>query len=199
MFVFTPSRRSALCIVGFLGLAVVAAAAPRWRTPAVATTNLVRGFAAQPVAADSLRPQERSFLEKAAEASRDESQLAKLALSQAVNSDVRSFAQQLAADQRSIGDAIEGLRRKRGAIPDNVPAVPEIVTEASQKLSVKTGPEFDKEFVRLMAEARAAVIALFEQAASELKDPDVRELAASQLPTLRGHQNRLVELRRALE
>jgi putative membrane protein len=196
---FSSRRRLALGIAGLLSVAAVASAAPRWRGQAVATNNLIRGFAAQPLAADTLRPLERSFLEKAAETSREEMQLARLALSQAANSDLRTFAQQLAVDQRSIGDALEGLRRKRGAVVDPAPAASEVVSEASQKLATKTGAEFDREFVRLMSEARTATIALFEQAAADIKDPDVRELAAENLPTLRAHQNRLLELKAALE
>lgn len=196
---FTFSPRFALGVAGLLGLAAIASAAPRWRGQVVATNNLIRGFAVQPLAADTFRPLEQSFLEKAAEASREETQLARLATSQAANSDVRSFAQQLAVDQRSLGDAVEGVRRKKGVVVDPAPAAPEIVSEAAQKLATKTGAEFDREFVRLMNEARTASLALFEQAAAEIKDPDVRQLAADSLPTLRAHRNRLLELKAALE
>lgn len=188
-----------LALVGLASATCIASlsAGPRWRTGKL-TANLVRGYVAHPLAVDNLRPQERSFLEKALEASREQAQLARLAQSQAVNSTLRSFAQQLAVDQRTIGDAIDGLRRKKGAVIDDTPRA-EIVTESYQRLAARTGADFDREFVRVLSELQSSFMALFEEASSDTKDPDVRDLAAQHLTTLRGHQSQLVSLRKALE
>lgn len=193
------SRRLILGALVLFGLDIAASAAPHWRPRAVASANLMRGYTAQPLASDTLRPEERTFLEKAAAVSREQGQLARLAVSQATNSDLRAFAQQLAADQRTISDAIEGARRRKAAMTDPAAPAPELLSEVSQKLASHTGADFDREFVRLLSEAQTATISLFEQAASEIKDTELRELAANHLPTLRAHQNQLVALRKAIE
>src|SRR5687768_85188 len=78
---------------GFLGVSLTAdAAGPRSRQ--VSARNLTRGFAAEPLAANDLRPVERAFLTKALETARQQLALARVGVSQATNSEVRSHAQQ---------------------------------------------------------------------------------------------------------
>jgi putative membrane protein len=189
--------------IASLGLAAVAAtAAPRWRGPAA--RSFVRSFAAEPLATDTLRPTERSFLEKAADLSRDEVQIARLAVAQATSTDIRAFAQQIAADHKQLNDSVEALRRRKGSAAPGTGEKengkgPEITTEASQKLAQKTGADFDKEFIRVIGQLHTSAVTLFEEAMADAKDGDVRDLAGSYLPTLRDHQNRITELRKTLE
>lgn len=186
------------CALGLLVaaslLTLSASAAPRFRGPIA--KNLIHNFAAEGLATDTLRPSERTFLEKAAALSRDELRLARLAVSQAAGSEVKALAQQMAADQQQIADSVDSLRRKKGS-SEAVP--PEVVSEAAQKLAQKTGADFDREFVRVVADLHAEMVILFEQSMSDAKDTDVRELLGSYLPMLRDHQNKMNELRKALE
>ena len=69
----------------------------------------------------------------------------------------------------------------------------------SKKLIEKSGADFDREFVRALVTLNYDVMSLFEQAAADLKDPDVRELAAVELPVLRGHRNTALDLKRTLD
>ncbi len=191
-------RRRA-CRLGLVAAAALvgassAAGAPRFRGPVA--KNLIHNFAAEGLASDSLRPSERTFLEKAAALSRDELRLARLAVSQATSSEVKAFAQQMAGDQQQISDSVDSLRRKKGSAPA---VAPEVVSEAAQKLAQKTGADFDREFVRVVADVHAEMVILFEQSMSDAKDTDVRELLGSYLPVLRDHQNKVNELRKALE
>jgi putative membrane protein len=184
----------------FSGLAVATlrpetAAASRRADPKMRVV-MARSFAGEALATDALRPAERTFLERAAALARGELRLARLAVGQAVGSDVRSFATQLATDHQALVDAMEALRRRKGATaaPVTGPAA-----EESDPLAGRSGPEFDRAFVRTITEQHEELLTLFEQAASEARDADVRELAGSALPTLRDHRNKLVELRKALE
>jgi putative membrane protein len=118
-------------------------------------------------------------------------------VSQATGSEVKSLAQQIAADHQQINDSIESLRRKKGAALEAPGEV--IVSEASQKLAQKSGADFDREFVRVLAGIHADAVTLFETAMSDAKDGDIRELLGSYLPMLRDHQNKVNELRKALE
>ena len=176
------------------GLGRSAAAAPKWRGPVA--KNRASHYVVEPLASDTLRPSERTFLEKAAALSREEMRLARLAVSQAAGSDVKAVAQQIATDHQQLNDSVEGLRRKKGAA---VEAPVDIVSEASLKLAQKNGADFDRAFVRVMADAQAEVVILFERSMSDAKDTDVRELLGAYLPVLRDHQNKISELRKALE
>lgn len=176
----------------FLGLAVSASAAPRWRSGPDLAKNLVLGFAALPLASDALRPVERTFLEKAAASSRQQMRLAKLALSQAVSSDIRTYAQQIASDNRQLNDSVEDLLRKKGISPDQIAS--DVATETYTQLAVSAGSDFDREFLRLAGDMHGNALTLFEEVMADAKDEDVRELVGTYLPVLRNHRNRGTEL-----
>jgi putative membrane protein len=181
----------ALTIVG-----AVLNAAPPWRMGAVSARNLASGFAAEPIAGETLRPAERSFLTKATETSRQTVRLAEVGLGQANNSELRSHAHQLATDYRRLGDALEALIRRKGGIAGAPVGGP---SETYQKLAAKSGDTFDRDFVRATSDLNTGVLTLFEQAASEAKDADVREFAAAQLPVLRAHRTAITELKKTLD
>lgn len=164
--------------------------------PVIGESHLA-GMAIDALAAETLRPVERTFLEKAAALSRQQIQLAQLAVSQSAGTDVRTYAQQVASDYRQISDSVEGLRRKKGVSAGS--ATDAFVSESHQRLAQKTGGDFDREFVRLAGELQAAVLTLFEEVMADAKDAEVRELAGSCLPVLREHQNRVTELKKAYD
>jgi putative membrane protein len=153
-------------------------------------------LAAEPLATDALRPTEQTFLEKAMESSRQQVRLADVGAAQANSSEVRSYALQLSADYRDLGESLDALVRRKGGIAG---APVGTTSENYQKLTTRAGNEFDREYVRLTDELCNSVMRLFEQAANNAKDPDVREFASAQLPLLRGHQNRSVELKKIFE
>jgi putative membrane protein len=154
------------------------------------------GVASAFCATDTLRPNERTFLEKAVESTRQELRLADVGVAHATSSDLRSHALQLAADYRDLRDALDTLISRKGGLAG---APVGGSSETYQKLSARSGEDFDREFVRVATELSDSVMALFEQAANNAKDPDVREFASAQLPLLRSHQNRGVELRKVFE
>lgn len=194
-------RRMVVGTLACLGLAVSLAAAPRWRGPIA--QSFMRGFSAEPLATATLRPSERTFLEKAASLSGEKLRMARLAVSQANSSEVRDFAQQLATDHQSMSNTLADLQRRKGAATppasDTKAESPDVVSESFQRLAGKTGADFDREFVRIFTEAHTQLLNLVEQATSDAKDVDVREFAGAVLPTLRDHQNRLTELRKVFE
>lgn len=167
-----------------------------WRRGFQTTLALV-ATAATLVAAEALRPNERTFLEKATESARQQLRLADIRTSQATSSELRSHASQLTADYRDLSDSLEALIRRKGGLPPGAPVGTS--SETYQKLSARPAEEFDREFVRIASNLSEGVLALFEQAANDAKDPDVRDFATAQLPTLREHRNRSVELKKTFE
>lgn len=164
--------------------------------PRVVARNLVLGFAPDPLATDELRVNEKAFLVKALETTRQQMRLAEVGASQAESSDVRSYALQLVADYRTLSDALDALVRRKGGISD---APVGGTSEKYDKLMTKSGAEFDREFIRTAADRSYDVMTVFEQAAAESKDTEVRDFAAAELPVLRAHRNAAIDLKRALE
>lgn len=164
----------------------------------VAARSLIRGYPTDPLATD-LRGADSAFVRKAIETGRLQVRMAELASSQAVRSDVRGHAEQLKSDNRQLIEACTALQQRKG-MSRSVTAVAETAEpDTYARLAERSGAEFDRAFVLLMAGVHEDMISLFEQAASESRDPDVRDLAAAQIPMLRAHRNRITELKQAYE
>jgi putative membrane protein len=175
-------------------MASVEAASPL-RNRQVSARTFTPAFAAERPG-DALRPTERAFLIKASGISREQVRLAEVGVGQAVNSDVRSHALQMVTDFRALSDALEALIRRKGGIAG---APVGGSSETFQKLMEKPGNTFDQEFVRTVAKMSSDTLTMFEQVVSESKDADVRELAAAQLPMLRGQRTSITELKKAVD
>jgi putative membrane protein len=190
---FHRSVTLGVALASFLGTTLIAdAAGPRTRQ--VSARSLTRGFAGEPLAANDLRPGERAFLTKALETVRQQLRLAEVGVSQATSAEVRSHAQQLLVDYRALNDSLDALTRRKGGIAG---APVGGTSETYQKL-LTAGANFDREFIRIAAQATDDVLSLFEQVASDAKDVDIRELAAAELPVLRGHRGTITELQKSL-
>lgn len=191
--------RAVTVLAALVASGVVAEATTYPRVRQAAARNLLAGHSVEPVAGiDSLRPAELLFLERAAIASRLQIRLAELGSGQANNSDVRNHAERVKGDNRQLLDSLTAMIQRKSSSARPVVDSP-ASAETYALLAAKSGADFDREFVRVMADLHDATISLFEQAVSETKDPDIKELAAAQLPTLRAHKNRIVELKQAYE
>jgi predicted outer membrane protein len=151
--------------------------------------------AVEPSAVDALRPAERAFLMQAVEDTRQQLRLAQVGVSQATSAEVRSHAQQLVADYRSLNTSLEALIRRKGGIAG---APVGGTSENYRKLVETTGNNFDWEFMRTVARKTDDVLTRFEQVVSQAGDEDIREFAAAQLPTLRAHRSEATKLTKAL-
>jgi putative membrane protein len=154
-------------------------------------------FGAERLAAvDPLTAADRAFLAEARESIRQQRRLGELGQSQARNTEVRRHAQKIVSDYRTMLEAIDGLVRKKGvALVES----PEIPSSAYQEVSGKAGPEFERAFVLAMVDLHENTLSLFEHTAADARDPDVRQLAAAQLPVLREHRNGITVLRKLYE
>lgn len=191
--------RAVFVVAALTAGGVVAEATTYPRVRQAAARNLLAGYAVEPVAGvDSLRPAELLFLERAAGASRLQIRLAELGSGQANSSDVRNHAERVKGDNRQLLDSLTAMLQRKNSSARPVVDSP-ASTETYALLAAKSGAEFDREFVRVMADLHDATISLFEQTVSETKDAEIKELAAAQLPVLRAHKNRIVELKQAYE
>jgi putative membrane protein len=166
------------------------------RARQVSARSLARGFTTEAMAVGEFRPAERAFLGKAVETSGQQMRLAEIGISQARTAEVRSHAQQLVTDYRSMHDSLGALIRRRGGIAG---APVGGTSETYQKLVEKAGANFDREFVRTVGQITDDLLTLFEQVTSESKDSEVREFAAAQLPVLRAHRSEITALQKTFD
>ena len=196
LFIPRAFARLGLWLLGSACLGHAVASAGPARVRQVSARSWVKHTAAEPLAADELRAGEKAFLAKAVETVRQQMRLAEVGASKADSSEVRSHALQLASDYRDLNEALESLIRRKGGLA-GAPAG--ATSESYQKLTEKSGADFDREFVRVVAAASGEAMNLFETAAAEAKDPDVRDFAANELPILRAHRNTIADLKKTYD
>lgn len=63
-------------------------------------------------------------------------------------------------------------------------------------LAQRGGEEFDQQYVRLMVKEHEDAVNMFEKAAQDARDPQVRSFASQHVPTLREHLQEAKNLRR---
>lgn len=179
----------------FLPAAPLAAAAHR-RFPSfvlaqVGITPLPSGGNTAPEA--GLRAEGRTFLVRSIENGRAQAEIARLAATQATNSDVRELAQQLATDYSQFNTALEALARRKTV---EVPLQPTSYSDDYRELARRSGEDFDHAFVHAIAAANARALRLCEDAVAKAQDSDVRQLAGSMLPVVRDHVNKTTAIER---
>lgn len=148
-------------------------------TPTTSTTD-------QPSAvANSISQDDLDFINKAAQGGLLEVQLGQVAARQGTVSSVKTMGQKLSADHSAAYDELKGLAAKKGL--NLASTLDSDHQKRLDELSKMGGTKFDKDYADYMAEDHEKEVRLFEKAAKEANDPDVRAWANKTLPTLRGH------------
>lgn len=147
------------------------------------------GIPAQPsptAASNLLSNSEKQFLIDAAANTQYELAVAQLAKDKAADSAVKSYAAMLVGDHSESQLKLQLLaQRHQVLLPSRLPADKQRVVD---ELNKATGKDFDRQFIQTVGlHDHKADIELFEKASRDAKDSEVREFAATALPTLRAH------------
>jgi putative membrane protein len=129
---------------------------------------------------------DRDFVMTAASSDNMEIEASRLALERSKTDAVRKFAQQMVDDHSKTSEQLRSIARNAG------------VTEAMQmnamhsgdldKLRGMNGREFDQEYAaQVGVAAHQQAVALFDRAAREATDPQLKSFAEQTLPHLREH------------
>jgi len=131
------------------------------------------------------RVDDKKFLKDAAMGSMTETQLGKLAAEKASSDNVKQFGQKLASDHAKAAEEL-----KQVAAKENI-QIPESLDSKHQskvdKLSKLSGPQFDKAFVKDQMKDHEKDVDRYKAEAQYGTNPDVKTMAAKQLPTLQQH------------
>jgi putative membrane protein len=129
--------------------------------------------------------QDRKFVATAGEAGAAEVEMARVAMDRAQSSDVKNFASRMVSDHEKAGEDLDKIAASKGMpVDDKMSAKDQAELDRLRKLQ---GANFDREYVKSQLAAHKAAVALFDKESKSGNDRDLKQFAASTLPTLRDH------------
>jgi putative membrane protein len=131
------------------------------------------------------RNPDRKFAEEATQAGLAEIEAGKIAQTQASAAPVKSFAEQMVTDHTKATDQLRQIALSKGLMLST--STDRSHARKLDKLSEFHGPEFDREYMRMMVSEHKKTVSLFEKEAKSGKDPELKNFAASLLADLQKH------------
>ncbi|MBC3785782.1 DUF4142 domain-containing protein [Spirosoma utsteinense] len=135
---------------------------------------------------------DNDFAVKAANGGMLEMEVARMAREKAQNNDVKEFAAMMLSDHQKANDELKALAGRKNI------TLPARLGDDEQKhvdeLAKLTGSEFDKKYVDLMVDDHEEDIKLFQKAADDVDDADLKAYATKTLPTLQKHLERITTI-----
>ena len=123
----------------------------------------------------------QSFVSQAAVIGKAEIELGQIALKNTQDANVRTYAQRMVADHSAADKKLQAMQ-----LPQSLDAEHESLKAKLQGLK---GEDFDRAYVKAMANGHDKAVALFESASQQPQMPDdLKQFAASTLPTLEQHK-----------
>lgn len=125
------------------------------------------------------------FAVEAADGGLMEVELGTLALTKASSADVKQFAQMMVDQHTVANNELKALAQQKNI------TLPTVMGNENRRkydrLSEKTGTDFDKGYMDLMIEDHKDDIDEFEDQAEDGRDPELKAWASSKVATLRHH------------
>lgn len=136
--------------------------------------------------AASLSEDDQGFLRKAGESGMLEIQASELAIQKSQHPEVQRFAEMMIKDHTEVDKELKALAESKGfQLPIELERDKRNLMENLRQLE---GPSFDKEYAEEIAvDAHEDAVELFEDAADDADDADVKAFAAKHLPALKKH------------
>jgi putative membrane protein len=127
----------------------------------------------------------KEFVADAATGGMMEVELGNLAQQKAQSQRVKDFGKMMVDDHTQANNNLKDIASKKNI------EVPATMTDNQKKdmdkLSKKSGADFDKAYVNMMVDDHKKDIDAFKKAASDVGDNDVKNFATTTLPTLQKH------------
>lgn len=140
----------------------------------------------------SVSVSDKKFVREAAEGGMAEVELGKLATEKASSEEVKKFGQRMVDDHSKAADELKELASSKGIqVPDKLSAKDQMMKDRLSKLS---GEQFDRAYMSDMVKDHTQDVADFKLESSSGTDPDVKNFAATTLPTLQDHLRQAKEI-----
>jgi putative membrane protein len=179
MLVRTQSALATLLAIGVVG-------AIHAQEPAAAQSQTGARTATQHEGADPA-----AFVKKAAQDGLTEVTLGKQAATKAQDPKIKQFAEHMVQDHSKANDELTNVARKKGLqVASSLDAEHQAIV---QKMSNKSGADFDAAYAKEMLKDHKKAVALFE-GATKSSDSDLAAFAQKTLPTLKEHEQMAEQL-----
>jgi putative membrane protein len=133
----------------------------------------------------SLSAEDKEFMTKAAIGGMAEVMMGQMASTKATDAGVKTFGNRMVTDHSKANDELKSLAAQKGMVlPTDVDAEHK---EKSDKMSQKSGKDFDKAYMADMVEDHEKDVSEFQKASQNAADPDLKAWATKTLPTLQDH------------
>jgi putative membrane protein len=128
-----------------------------------------------------------SFASQAAIIGKAEIELGQIAMKNTQDANVRTYAERMVKDHSAADKKLKAIAAKENLqLPQSLDAEHQALKTKLQSLK---GEDFDRAYAKAMASGHDKAVALFESASQQAQMPsDLKEFAASTLPTLEQHQ-----------
>jgi putative membrane protein len=162
--------------------------AARMPTPGSPTAGIApptTSMAATSTPATAIPSADVNFAKTAAQSGMAEVQMGQLAAQQAQSPQVKTFGQRMVTDHTKLADQLTAIARQKDlTLPSTLESKD---SRTLARLTKRHGAAFDRAYVRTQLAAHKSAVALFQQEATQGTDPDLKQFAATALPTLRDH------------
>jgi putative membrane protein len=139
--------------------------------------------------------EDREFLTTAIQAGLAEVQLARLALENAQDEQVRGFAERMVEEHTAANEQLVSLAETAGMTPPT--EMDQRHQALHQRLSELAGAEFDRQYMQGQVEDHRTAVELYSTEATQPRGP-VDELAGQLLPALQQHLQMARQISQAL-
>ena len=164
---------------------LVLAAAVGAQTTATDTNRMGSNNATAKATAESVSSSDRKFMEKAAKGGLAEVELGKLAADKAASAEVKQFGKRMVDDHSKANDKLKALATAKGVNLST--GLDRSTRREMDKLAKLSGADFDREYMKHMVSDHKTTVSDFKSEAKKAKDADVKDFAATTLPTLEEH------------
>ncbi len=128
---------------------------------------------------------DKKFLKEAAEGGLLEVELGKTAAAKGTSDGVKQFGQKMVDDHSKANDQLKEVASKESVeIPTSISSKKQARIDKLSKLS---GAAFDKAYIKDMVKDHEQDVHEFQVEAQNGTDPNIKQFAASTLPTLEEH------------
>ena len=132
------------------------------------------------------------FVRAAAEGGMAEVELGKLATEKASSEEVKKFGERMVNDHTKANDQLKQVAENKGIqLPDKLSPKDQMTKEHLSKLS---GEQFDKAYMNDMVKDHTQDVADFKRESNSGTDADVKNFAATTLPTIEDHLKQAKEI-----
>ena len=127
----------------------------------------------------------KDFVTEAATGGMMEVELGNLAQQKAASQQVKEFGKMMVDDHSKANDNLKDIASKKNI--DLPASLTDDERKDIEKLSKKSGADFDKSYVDMMVKGHKKTIDVFKKASASVGDNDVKSFAANTLPAIQKH------------